>query len=72
MTRGTFNFSDLIPGVYDVTFELTGFKTLAQRGMRVETNTVRRVDARLEVSVVAETVEVVSAARPPCRPIAPT
>ena len=58
--RGTFNFSDLIPGVYDVTFELAGFKTLAQRGLRVDTNTVRRVDAKLEVSSVSETVEVVS------------
>ena len=60
--RGTFNFSDLIPGVYDVTFELAGFKTLAQRGLRVDTNTVRRVDAKLEVSSVSETVEVVSSA----------
>ena len=65
MSEAAFIFSDLIPGVYDVTFEQNGFKKLAQRGVRVDTNTVRRVDARLEVSAVTETVEVVSARRRP-------
>jgi hypothetical protein len=60
--RGTFTFSDLVPGTYDVTFELSGFKRLAQRGVRVETNTVRRVDATLDVTAVSESVEVVASA----------
>src|SRR5215831_8116263 len=30
--RGTFVFSDLVPGLYDVSFELSGFKTVTQRG----------------------------------------
>jgi hypothetical protein len=60
--RGVYLFSDLLPGVYDVSFETQGFKTLAQKGVRVDSNTVRRVDARLEVSGVTETVEVVAAA----------
>jgi hypothetical protein len=58
---GGFLFSDLVPGVYDVTFELQGFLRLAQRSVRVDTNAVRRVDARLQVSNVEETVEVVAA-----------
>ena len=59
--RGVYLFSDLLPGVYDVTFETQGFKTLAQKGVRVDSNTVRRVDARLEVSGVTETVGIVAA-----------
>src|SRR5215471_13711332 len=60
-SSGGFLFSDLVPGVYDVTFELQGFKKVVQRGIRVDSNTVRRVEARLEVSAVQEAVEVVAA-----------
>jgi len=60
--RGAFNFSDLVPGVYDVTFELSGFKNVVQKSARIESNAVRRVDARLEVSGVEERIEVVSSA----------
>ena len=60
--RGAFNFSDLVPGVYDVTFQLSGFKNVVQKAARVESNAVRRVDAKLEVSGVEERIEVVSAA----------
>ena len=62
--RGIYRFSDLLPGVYNVTFETPGFKTLVQKGVRIDSNAVRRVDAQLEVSGVAETVEVVAAAAP--------
>ena len=60
--RGAFNFSDLVPGVYDVTFQLSGFKNVVQKAARVESNAVRRVDARLEVSGVEERIEVVPSA----------
>jgi Carboxypeptidase regulatory-like domain/TonB dependent receptor len=56
--RGVYRFSDLQPGTYNVTFGSQGFKTLVQKGVRVETNTVRRVDARLELSPVSEVLEV--------------
>jgi outer membrane receptor protein involved in Fe transport len=62
--RGVYLFSDLLPGVYDVSFETQGFKNLAHKGVRVDSNTVRRVDARLEVSGVTETVEVTAPAAP--------
>jgi hypothetical protein len=62
--RGVYLFSDLLPGVYDVTFETPGFKTLVQKGVRVDSNAVRRVDARLEVSGISETVEVVAVTAP--------
>ena len=60
--RGGFIFSDLIPGVYDVSFELTGFKNVVQKGVRVDSNSVRRMDVPLEVSAVQESIDVSAAA----------
>lgn len=62
--RGAYQFSDLLPGVYNVTFETPGFKTLLQKDVRIDSNAVRRVDARLEVSGVSETVEVIAVSAP--------
>ena len=59
--RGVYLFSDLLPGAYDVTFDTKGFKTLVQKDVRIVSNAVRRVDAKLEVSGVTEAVEVVAA-----------
>jgi hypothetical protein len=55
---GNYRISDLQPGTYDVTVEAPGFKTLVQKGAQVETNSVRRVNAQLQVSPVTEVVEV--------------
>ena len=62
--RGAFLFSDLLPGDYAVTIEATGFATHTQKGVRLDSNTVRRLDARLEVSGVTETIEITAAAAP--------
>jgi hypothetical protein len=59
--RGAYVFSDLLPGDYDVVFELSGFTRLSHKGARVDTNAVRRVDATLNVSAVSESVEVTAA-----------
>ncbi len=60
--RGIYIFNDLLPGTYDVTIEAPGFKKLVQRGVTIATNSSRRVNAQLEVSAVAETIEVAAAA----------
>ena len=62
--RGAFLFSDLIPGVYDVSFEISGFKKVIQKGARVDSNAARRVDVKLEVSGVNESIEVSAAEVP--------
>lgn len=61
---GICRFGDLQPGTYSVTYALTSFKTLIQENITVETNTMRRVDAQLQVADVKETVVVTSEAAP--------
>jgi hypothetical protein len=47
-------------GNYDVSFQITGFKTLIHRGVSVEAAVPRTIDATLEVSGGSETVTVLS------------
>jgi hypothetical protein len=61
--RGAYVFSDLVPGMYDVSFVLSGFTTVGHKGNRVDSNAVRRVDATLAVSAVSESIEVTAAAQ---------
>lgn len=56
--RGGYLFSDLQPGVYKVTIESTSFKSQVQEGVRVDANTVRRIDAQLQTSGVSESIVV--------------
>ncbi|MEJ7606527.1 MAG: carboxypeptidase regulatory-like domain-containing protein [Bryobacteraceae bacterium] len=56
--RGTYAFNDLQQGSYRVTIAAASFSTLIQEGVAVETNTVRRLDARLQVSQVTESITV--------------
>ena len=60
--RGLYLFNTLLPGLYDVTIQAPSFKTVVQKGVRIDTNAVRRVDAKLQVSQIAETIEVSAAA----------
>src|SRR6266850_2113961 len=55
---GGYQFSGLQPGTYNVTFAFASFKTLIQQNVKIEANTVRRVDAELQVADVKETVVV--------------
>ncbi|MGH9384601.1 MAG: TonB-dependent receptor domain-containing protein, partial [Vicinamibacterales bacterium] len=56
---GNFVFSSLKDGVYRVEAELTGFKKSIRDGIIVQVNTTIRVDLKLEVGTVAETITVV-------------
>jgi hypothetical protein len=57
---GNYTVHNLLPGTYDLNATLTGFRELKQTGLRVTANTRIRVDIKLEVGTLAETVTVVS------------
>jgi hypothetical protein len=57
---GNYTFPNLVDGVYTVKAELSGFKTILRKDVRVAVNTAIRVDLSLEVGAMEETVTVTS------------
>ena len=55
---GSYLFPGLAVGVYDVKFELTGFKTHIRQALRMEIGANIQVNGALEISSVQETVTV--------------
>jgi hypothetical protein len=55
---GTYQFPRLVIGVYSVRFELTGFKTVVNEGIRVTVGFNAQVNAQLGISTVQETITV--------------
>lgn len=55
---GAYVFASLPPGVYRVTFTLSGFTTLQRDAVRVQVATVTRVDVGLAVGGVTETMTI--------------
>jgi hypothetical protein len=60
--RGTYTFNDLQPGTYKITISAPAFATAVRDGVPVDANTIRRLDARMLVAQVTETVNVEGAA----------
>src|SRR5437879_2656794 len=56
--RGVYLFSDLQPGTYAGTISAASFGAISQQGIVVNANTVQRLDARVQLSTLAETVMV--------------
>ena len=59
---GNWTVPFLVPGVYDISATMTGFKAAAQKGLVLQVGDTARVDMRLEVGNVSETIEVTAAA----------
>jgi hypothetical protein len=60
--QGRFVISNAWPGNYDVTISAAGFQTYTESNILVSTNVVSRVEARLQVGAVTETVTVEASA----------
>src|SRR5262245_52434054 len=60
-TEGDYRFVALPPGVYDITFELSGFQNVKREGIRVVINQTLTVDQQLQVATLQETVTVTGA-----------
>ena len=58
---GDYRFLALPPGVYNLNFELTGFKSVNREGIRVVINQTLTVDMQLQVATLQETVTVTGA-----------
>lgn len=61
-SRGVYLYSDLQPGTYVVTISAVSFGTLKDNAVVINANTVQRLDARLQVSTVAESLTVQASA----------
>lgn len=59
---GNYTKDRLIPGVYNVEFESSGFRTTVSKDMRVNVDQGSRLDVIMQVGNVSEQVEVTSAA----------
>lgn len=55
---GSYRFPALPSGVYTLTFELTGFRTVKRDGIRVTLNTTLSIDTTLEVAQLAEALTI--------------
>jgi hypothetical protein len=59
---GQYRFTDLLPGLYDVTVTAQGFTTASLKNVAVDTNKVGTANFTLQVGQIATTVEVTEAA----------
>jgi outer membrane receptor protein involved in Fe transport len=55
---GRYSFVNVLPGVYEVKIVATGFKAFVARELDASPNTIQRVDAKLEVGQIADTITV--------------
>src|SRR5580704_2959324 len=60
--RGVFLIQDVQAGVYKLTFSAPSFANTVETGVEVVENTVRRVDVKLQVASVGQSVTVAAAA----------
>src|SRR4026208_1219763 len=56
--NGTYSFPNLAPGTYDVVVTLPGFRTFTTRDVTVNIGAIVRVDAKLAVGALEESVVV--------------
>src|SRR5687768_11911188 len=57
---GAYSFANVLPGTYDVKVTLQGFKEFVKTGVPVTGGSISRVDARMEVGQLTESVTVQS------------
>jgi hypothetical protein len=57
---GSYTFQNVLPGTYDVKVSLQGFKEFVQANVPVAAGSIARVDARLQVGQLSESITVQS------------
>jgi len=61
-TNGSYTVSQLLPGLYELSAEVAGFKKFVQRGITLNANDSAQLNVRLDVGATSDTVEVTAAA----------
>ncbi len=61
-TSGAYHFTAVPTGTYTITVSMAGFRAFGRQGVPVSLNSVARVDAKLEVGQLTETVSVTAEA----------
>jgi hypothetical protein len=59
---GEFSFPGLLPAIYDIKVEKTGFRTYLMEGLELKINQVARLEVRLQVGAITESVTVTGGA----------
>jgi len=62
-TEGEYSLPNVLPGHYDVKVSLTGFREFVQTNVPVSAGAISRVDVKLEIGALTETVTVASDAQ---------
>ena len=57
-TSGVYRFDRLVPGSYNVKFELQGFRSVDRPDVRISAAFVASINAKMEVGSVSETITV--------------
>jgi hypothetical protein len=57
-TTGSYRFDRLVPGTYNIKFELQGFRTVDRPDVRISAAFVATINAKMEVGSVSETITV--------------
>jgi hypothetical protein len=61
-SAGEYNAANLVPGVYTIEISSPGFKRFSEAGITLTAGSTARIDAKLEVGAVGESIEVKAAA----------
>ena len=61
--EGAYYVPNLIPGTYSLTIEAPGFKRHVREGIILRTSEQPRIDVKLEVGAVTESIQVTGSAR---------
>src|SRR6059058_2688581 len=59
---GSYNFPSVLPGIYSVKVELQGFQTEVRSGIELQVQQAARIDFKLSVGAMTQTVEVTGGA----------
>src|SRR5215467_9653762 len=62
--KGQFTIPNLVPGPYEITVTKPGFRSVRETNIELQMDQVARIEIKLEIGTIAQTVEVNAVATP--------